>query len=62
MRSPFHFSKIATATSHLLIIWNCFVTSTSGDHDMIECAMRYIPCNAVKVEMRAMRLQPLTGR
>ena len=34
----------------------------SGDPDMIECTMRYIPRNAVKVVMRAMRLPPLTVR
>ena len=34
----------------------------SGDPDVIECAMRDIPRIAVKVELRAMRLPPLTVR
>ena len=34
----------------------------SGDPDVIECALRDIPRIAVKVELRALRLPPLTVR
>ena len=34
----------------------------SGDTDVIECALRDIPRIAVKVELRALRLPPLTVR